>query len=300
VKTFTIFANCQSTALAKTLLEHEEFSQKYQWIEIPAVHELGNVDIEQVAKVIQEVDLFLYQPVATSDHRLENATSAYMLNLLKDSAQALSFPSIYFDGYFPHLATLGQHKSVLNLVHDYFIAYCYAKGISKANCVELIGSDELYDKRTSKKLLKATLSSLKWRERFSRIDIRVSAYIEENYKNKRLFNQFNHPKRDLFVHLCQKILEKIDVDNSEYSSLTLGKKSYLDGIITPIYRSTYKNLELSFGSDFDNYSVNKSKLELCDVVNRFYQFYQHIDKDELIKVISENKPFVVKRVNKLY
>jgi hypothetical protein len=147
--------------------------------------------------------------------------------------------------------------------------------------------------------LKATLSSLTRREKLNHIDLRVSAYIEKNYKNKRLFNQFNHPKRDLFVHLCQKILEKINLDSSDGTALELNKKSYLDGIVTPIYRSTYKNLDLCFEDDFDTYRAGNNKFELCEVVSQFYQFYLSVKKDELIKLISETKPFVVKRVDKL-
>jgi hypothetical protein len=299
VKTFTVFANCQSHALAKTLLEHQDFSQNYKLLPIPAVHELRDVDIEKVIDVVKQVDLFLYQPVASKEHRLESATSKYMLKQLKDSAQALSFPSIYFDGYFPHLATLGGYHSVLNQVHDYFIAYCFVKGMTAENCVELISSRQLYDKSTSRKLLKNTLSSLKWRERFNRIDLKVSGFIEKNYKTKRLFNQFNHPTRDIFVHLRNIILHKVGIDDGVNIAQELNASNYLSGIIAPIYTSTYYHLDLCLDESYDKYIVKSNAIELYEVVCQFYLFYQGVNKDELIKTIYTNKPFVVKRVDKL-
>ena len=296
---FTVFANCQSAALAKTLLESKTFSQHYKWLPVPPVHNLDGVDVAKVIDVVKQVDLFLYQPVATKEHRLETATSAFMLSQLKDSAQALSFPSIYFDGYFPHLGTLDGHQSVLNQVHDYFISYCYVKGVRALDCVELLQSDELYDKKTSRNLLKASLESLKWRERVNRIDLKVSGYIDQNYQVKKLFYQFNHPSSDLFVYIRDAILNKVGIADEAEIPPERYKKNYLSGINAPIYQSTYNHLGLQFKQSSTKYVVKNNAIELEDMVGQFYGFYQSLNKDKLANTILCNKPFVAKRIDKL-
>ncbi len=41
MKNLVIFGNCQSHALAKTILESSEFLSQYHWDEIPMVQNLG-------------------------------------------------------------------------------------------------------------------------------------------------------------------------------------------------------------------------------------------------------------------
>lgn len=290
MKQFVVFANCQSGALAKTLLENEEFSSQYRWAAIPPVHTIKENHVGEVLAKVREADLLIYQPVSPSPLRPPEMTSDFLLGQTKKGCERLSFPSIYFDGYFPHLQTLKGTVSVLNLVHDYFIAYACAIGLTEEQCFSLINREDLYPEALSWELAENSLQALQRRERAEGIDIIVSDFIAANYKHCKLFNQFNHPKRAVFRHVAETILSQIGIAN--YRVNPTGE-SHLDMIMTPVYRSTHKNLRLDFEEDFDTYGA-KSNLVLrqMEVIGRFFAGYRGLDTEELMAHVHKTKPFV--------
>lgn len=291
MKNFVVFANCQNFALALTLLENKEFSSKYLWSRTPPVQDIKENDVDDVIKKVRYADLFIYQPVVDSPAHPKEMTSDFLMGQLRDDAIAISFPSIYFDGYFPHLQTLKGLVSALNLVHDYFIAYACAIGLQEQQLLSLIRKEDFYPRQLSKVLADKSIDNLRKRENQDNIDIRLSEYIEANYKNRKLSNQFNHPKRDVFCFFAESILVKIDTEN--YKIEPQGS-DYLDMIMTPIYRSTYKNLELTFEEDFNIYNgLNNSRLTQEDVVYRFFDYYKtSMNFKELKEIVMRCKPFV--------
>lgn len=297
MKKFVVFANCQSSALAKTMLENQEFSSQYQWDFILPVQNMNSSHIDEVINKARNADLFIYQPVSEAPNRPEELTSEFLLGQLKESSEAVSFPSIYFDGYFPHLQTMKGLISILNLVHDYFIVYACAIDLSEELCFSLINRDDLYPETLSLRLAEKSLQNLKEREIKECIDVAVSGFIEKNYKNYKLFNQFNHPKRIIFKHVSESILLKIGM--SDYSISPLGD-SHLDMIMTPIYRSTYKNLKLKFREDFETYGAkNNLILKQKEIIRKLYDFYRKSNLEELRSHVSKTKPFIPQIVESL-
>lgn len=298
MKNFVVFANCQSGAVARTLMENEEFSSHYQWSHIPPVQNLKQSHVDEVLDKVREADVLIYQPVAESPRRPQEMTSRHLLGQIKESCQALSFPPIYFDGYFPHLQTLNGIVSVLNLVHDYFIVYACSVGLSEEQCYSLINREDLYSKQLSRQLADKSLHRLRERESNEGIDIPVSDFIAKNYKQQKLFNQFNHPKRELIKYISGNILSKIGIEDRR---LDTEGNSHLDMIMTPVYRSTHLNLELAFEEDFESYSgKNNLALKQRVVINRLYECYRSLDLAGLRAHVRKTKPFVAKIVDDLF
>ena len=234
--------------------------------------------------------MFVYQPNATTANKPKELSSNFLINNVKQGATLISFPSIYFDGYFPHLQTFNGYVSILNLTHDYFIAYLCSIGFSQNETFNLIQSEDLYTKNTSVNLAERSLKNLRDREEEFSIDAKLSGFIEKNYKKAKLFNQFNHPRRPVFKFLSESILNKIGISNCRIKEKG---NSYLDDIITPIYRSTYNNLNLRFIEDFDNYnSVNNNAIKQKDVINEFYNFYKTKNLEEIRNHVFKIKPFI--------
>lgn len=294
MKKLVVFANCQSGALVKTMMENKEFSSEYEWDFLLPVQNLQEIHVVEVLHKVRNADLFLYQPVLPAPNRPYELNSKFLIEQVKDGAEAISFSSIYFDGYFPHLQTLKGGVSILNLVHDYFMAYSCAIGLSEEKTIELINKENLYSKSLSIKLVKNSLNNLRKREKESDIDIKLCDFIEKNYKKVKLFNQFNHPKREIFKYIAESILDKIGID--EFVIADTGA-SHLDGIMTPIYRSTYKNLNLQFQEDFETYgAIGEQKIKQREVVYKFFEFYRGANLEDIKIHVSKTKPFVSKIV----
>ncbi|MDH3349607.1 MAG: WcbI family polysaccharide biosynthesis putative acetyltransferase [Desulfobulbaceae bacterium] len=291
-----IFANCQSGALGQILMEHKGFSSVYEWEFLPAVQDIKEQDIPDVITKVKNADLFLYQPVSVDPIRPIELSSDYLVKQVKPSAKVISFPSIYFDGYFPHLQTFKGYVSALNLVHDYFIAYACSIGLSVEQTIQLIQNDNLYPKEVSIRLAGESLKNLSDRESEFDLDIKISDFIRGNYKKVKLFNQFNHPKRVVFKYISEQILEKIGFENP---CIDEAGDSHLDGIMTPIYRSTYKNLQCKFNEEYSIYSgLNNPRLTQLEVVKSFFAFYQKQNLEEIKMHVLQTKPFVSEIVDK--
>jgi hypothetical protein len=298
MKKFVIFANCQGNPLAQTLTENKEFRSRYEWLPLPPVQYLKPKDIPDVLEKVKAVDLLLYQPVSKSPNRPIELTSSFLRAHVKDSTKTISFPSMYFDGYFPHLQTLYKYVSVLNLVHDYIIAYCCSIGVSVDNTLEIINSEDLYPEEVSITLAENSIKNLSDRETEYNIEVKISKFIRENYKHKKLFNQFNHPKRAVFKYISEQILEKIGI-NSPYISEE--GPSHLDRIMVPIYKSTHTNLRLAFNENFRIYNgLEGSGLNQTKVVQSFFDFYRKQNLKEIEKHISKTKSFVPEIIAKKY
>lgn len=290
MKKFVILANCQGGALAKTLMENKEFASLYECLFIPQIQRLKGADVPDVLRKIQVADLFIYQPIAIAPQRPVELTSTFLLEQVRRGTKIISFPPIYFDGYFPHLQTLKGYVSALRLVHDYFIAYSCSIGLTIAQTIKLIQNENLYPEGVSMSLVERSLKNLSDREIAFNIDIKLSKFISDNYKHEKLFNQFNHPKRAVFKYLAERILERIGIENPYINEK---RASYLDDIMTPIYKSTYKNLKLEFNEDFETYNgLGGTGLKQGEVVKRFFEFYRNHDLGEINLFISKNKPFV--------
>ncbi|WP_445355008.1 WcbI family polysaccharide biosynthesis putative acetyltransferase [Microbulbifer sp. EKSA008] len=297
MKSFTVYGNCQTQPLANILQENKSFSEIYRYIPIKPAQTLGKDDYKPILSKIESIDLFIHQPVATTNNRPKELSSDHLLKKLKSNALRISFPSIYFDGYFPHLQAFKGLVSELNLVHDYFIAYLFAKGYSEKHTFEAINDSNLYTPNTSKQLVSNSLNNLTAREASEDLDIRISRYIEKNYRKQKLFNQFNHPRRPVFRYIAENILKTIKIQDTfipETGATTL------DGIITPIYQSTYNNLKLEFPEDFHHYrSQNHDRIHQNDIISCLFRFYRTLDSKMIEEHVKKSKPFISEAIDGL-
>lgn len=289
---FVVYANCQGVGLARTLLENPEFASRYEWLNIDAVQTLGAQHIPAVLEKVAQADLFIHQPVkGESGGRAKELGTDFLLTRLKPGAVAYSFPSLYFNGYFPHLYTLNKMVSpILNHVHDYVIAYGWSLGLSQETILEVMNHEDLYPVEIAMRLANASLANLRTREDEDGLHVYVSDFIADNFRKMKLFNQFNHPARPVLSYVAEQILSLL---GAERPVLDRDGPDYLRAIATPVYRSTHKALSLSFEEDFSLYrAAGGQQLEQGEVVNRFYSYYEGQDKELLRTIIERDRPFV--------
>lgn len=288
-KKVVIFANCQSGAIGQTLSESDMFTKDYSWEFNPPVQSIKtDAQIQSLISSVESADVFIYQNVNAESYPKEVNTN-FLLERLNPKCVKISIPSMYFDGYFPHLSTMAGKTGPLNLVHDYFIASAYVLGSSKKEAKDMILSESLYDVDFSKELANTSLENLSKREK--EVDITIGGYILENYKKRQLFNQFNHPRREVIVYVCRRVLTKLNIASDSLSDVGGG---YLDAIATPVYKSTIKALNLDFDSD-GSYSGAGGKLELDEVISRFWTLYDNLGKDFVLSQVKNKKPFILSR-----
>lgn len=279
-------------------MANKEFSSIYKCLPIKPVHRLVEKDVPEVINKIKAADLLIYQPIFSSPARPETLSSEFLISKTKYGAHKISFPSIYFNGYFPHLDSFKGYVNELNLVHDYFIAYSCSIGFTEKETIELIQKENLYPKDLSLRLVKQSLKNLKNRETQFHIDIKLSDFIEDNYRHIKLFNTFNHPNKDIFRYTAESIMREIGIENY---SINPNDASNLDNISAPVHKSTYKNLKLDFQENFNNYNTLKEQgKSQKEVVSEFFKFYKRLNPDEIKCHVSKTKPFVPQLINQYH
>ena len=292
MKKYTIYANCQGQALAKILNSSKSFSSQYQYIKIKQVQNIDPNELNKlIEEVIPEVDLFIYQPVSEKYNNNLKYSSKYIVKQLKKACRRISFPSCYFRGYYPELRVVKNEnnrsidirfkvngESLLSiLVHDVNII----KGFVEKKSIEEIKNnfinEDFYDKSFLDKTLNQTLLALESRENDLDIDVKISSFIKDNFRTKRLFHTFNHPTNVLFKYIAERILEFLSIEsNFKYLPDSLDHASF------PVYQSTYKKLRLNF-KNLPRHNIRGHFIKLEDVIKNYIEFYKTIPTEILQK-----------------
>ncbi len=285
-KKFVVYANCQGRALAKTLLECQDFSYRYEWIPIKPVHTIQIEEIPEVLEAILSADLVIAQPIS-SQGRDERLSWSYIKGILDSNVISLTFPSLYFNGYFPHIGTFKGISSPFGMTHDFVAGFAFCEGLSVEEATLKITSPYFYPKEISNKLFLDSIDSL--REREVDVDVPVSNFIQENAKSYRLFRQFNRPTPYLFEYIATEILNKLNVVVDD----CFKPDSYLNSAQYPILNSIRNNLGIVFEDDSTG-MVSSVGLSMCysDVLSSYYEFYSGFDKVHLREDILSKCPFI--------
>jgi len=296
MKKIVIYANCQGGALIKTLEENPQFLEKFSYIKVPPVQLIKSKEqIDHLVSSIKATDVLIYQHIQGDNFHNDIKTNS-LLKHLKPNAIQISFPSLYFDAYFPHLGIMTGLTGPLNLVHDFIIAYCFTKGLSSNDILSIIQNEKLYPKKFSLNTTLATIEAIKQRENNNECDIKITNFIQENFNKEKLFNQFNHPKKSVFKYIASKIFKIIGIN---IDSFVFSEKGHLDVISTPIYKSTHTNLDLGFDEDFDLYHGLEGPLNQNEVVTKFCSLYKEKGTEFVIHEVNTKKPFVKNLVDSL-
>lgn len=243
-----IYANCQNLLLAKYLSGSEEFNQQYLIKRLP-IHLYLKNETTIPDHLLKEAKLFIYQPV--HDIHGDRSTQSILKKLPSD-CQTISFPPLYFKGYFPqYCRNPVNHVIAPNYPYgliphgDSNIISMLEEGKSKPEIVERLSDPNFYSKEFLLNNLNETLGELARRE--SQLSIKVSSFIEAHFQHYNLFHTQNHPTDMLGIYVVNQILKLINLPSLS-SELSILNPIYetLNNFQIPIYPSVIRHLNLTF------------------------------------------------------
>ena len=247
-KVCLIYANCQNALITKYLSRSQLFNQEYLIKRFP-IHQLIQKKTTIPDKLLKQAKLFIYQPVKDIHG---NRSTQHILSKLPSDCQCISFPPLYFKGYFPQYCKNPVNK-VINPNYpfgifphgDLNIISMLEQGKSVAEIIETLSAPDFYSQDFLLANLNETLEELARRE--SQLSIKVSDFIKEHYQQYYLFHTQNHPTDILGIYVVNQILKLINIprldDELLFNEPMRGK---LDAIQIPIYPSVIKQLNLAF------------------------------------------------------
>ncbi|MEO0926654.1 MAG: WcbI family polysaccharide biosynthesis putative acetyltransferase [Cyanobacteria bacterium J06643_13] len=253
-----IYANCQNQTIAHFLQKSPAFNQKYliRKYSVAAMIENGS---RLAPEVIEQAKLFIYQPV--KDTHGERASN-YLLQELPADCHTVSFPSLYFTGYFPQYCKNPALKTIRpNHPHgviphgDANIISLVNQGKSDREISDLLHNRNFYTQEYLLAKVEESLAELARRE--SELDVRVSDFIRDNYQSHQLFYSQNHPTDILGMFVVNQILELLGFSPiQDPLSLSRSLRGVQSNVQIPFYPSVIEHLHLTFAGRETVYGHN--------------------------------------------
>jgi hypothetical protein len=249
---FCVIANCQTGPLSAVI---QLLCPDFTRVTVPAIHTLDRNNPDVLFRLIDNVDVIIHQPIGVAFRKIaiDEIKNKY------PSKKYISFPSIYFDGYFPSLMYLrkpggGTLQGVLKDYHDGRVVAGVIKGLSQDNIL-----NDMYnvvEKDIIQRDIDKSLQILGAREQG--LDISILNFLKENIYKKRMFYVFNHPANDILIYVAEQVCEILGVmPLFEGLELARSRKDYLTGAQAALDCSILPHLATS--SDLDVLYATRDK-----------------------------------------
>jgi hypothetical protein len=283
-KKFAVYGNCQAGPIAKLLLNNEKFNEQFELVNFPQpVYMMSNKDWPEILKVIEGVDLLIYQQVSDAFGSLLNSEN--LAANAKSSAIKISYPSIYFNGYFVEVDYLRGMPSSVNHFseyHDINIAQSYlqSENIEQAINQSLAQMQDPYFYSENDVLSRVKLGLDELSSREAKLDTQISNFVENNWMSEQLFFSVNHPARSVMLEICYQVLKLLGIKDL----FIPGSFEHLGETKLPIYQSVKSRL------DTQQYPVLRMKgknIELEHYVRGLVETYVKQDSELLQNEISK-------------
>lgn len=194
---------------------------------------------------VSEWDIIVFSPIL---RRAGYETVRLIDACIKNNVKYFSYPHLHWRGYFPYIK------------EDYFVnmrTWHYPKSISLAGEYEDFAT---YLNEFSKPFknvdeilsnLESSTEALRKNEILGECNFKISDYVIEEYKNRRLFLIPGHPSQALYIEAIKRLNEHLNlpIDPSYFYSALEPQ----GGVKVPIHPDVSESLELKFhDADFQN------------------------------------------------
>jgi len=194
-----ILGNCQAQAMQAWLSVD---APSVEVVHCQATYLMTPEDREQVLSVYRDVDYIFLQRV-NENFQAEYLRPSFMKENFAD--KYVSWPNIYFDGYFPGIRYLyGDAGKVTGPLSDYhfdFMLEAYKAGRPAAEVAEIVEGEilDLYPNAVRRSLV-----NLAARE--EGLDLRISDYIAQRMGGQQMLYAMNHPVDELLREMLERLL----------------------------------------------------------------------------------------------
>lgn len=274
-----IVGNCQAQALEAMFLMYSDWNIA----RIPAVHLLTKDQEEETKQKLGSVDYIFSQRV-TDDYPVSYLRTN---DLKKKYNNVISWPNIYFNGYFPDIEymyreNIGKLVGPLDDYHMRLVHYFYAQGKTVEDCVYLYGSD--YFESYYPHPIERSIAALKGRE--AGLDIQFSEYLDAIVRERKCFYTVNHPANFVLFEMARRMAAAIghDVEFPFVHPFALAR------VNIPVYPAIRRKYQLQHIADESFVGIGRHSIlyalpdaqakvynDLTELIELFYRFYDSVE-----------------------
>lgn len=290
-KKFSIYGNCQASALAQQLLKHKEFREKYEYIHIDPCF---SISPEETTRWIEEnserLDLLIAQdlkPGWRSNNPIWDIDS--IKQALKPRGKLFRYSDIYFRFENPFLV---YPRNFNRLPHcdyiDIISLVVYSHGFNDPDlCVDLYNTIDLFpDAQLS---VIHSLSELELSKREAGLEIQFGSELAALAIAQPSFFTFNHPSSDALDILAKKVLSNLNISPESIKDISAEVLNRVKFPLPASVREFYKksNHTFNLNKDFDVDCVTIEEVADIELSEYFRISLRALDKVGLTKARQE-------------
>ena len=270
-----VIGNCQAGALELMLRTNDAFTDRFELVSFPPVHEIPATMVPDLHRAVASAAVVIPQRIEES-YRNGIGLGTETLAAIAGSATVVRWPSVFWAGYFPDLFYLrdaagrpvvgGQFE-----YHDRLILQAYVAGIDVADVCSLLADPQ----RPSDAPAWEANATAELDLRGQGCDIQVASFIASRFRDELLFFTMNHPANVLLGFIAQQITELLGipgrVEHRRLPAEVLGSTFY------PLHACHVRALQLEFGAEFGAghtpFMLNWVTYEPAKAVQAFFDYY---------------------------
>ena len=272
-----VFANCQASPITSIL---RQLTSDLNIVQCPPVHTLTSKDERMLSELIETTDIVVHQPIG---EKFGPLSSARLIERFP-SKTYVSFPSIYFSGFFPHLTYLrlqggGTLRGPVTDYHDRRIIDCFLSGKTISECEKrIINDDHGYESHYS-----LALSTMKERDLW--VDIPVCNWVEEAAAERACFYTFNHPDNLILYKIALAVLENLGIRSNTGAGPR--QTPYLGNVSAAIPPGVPAAIGATWARN--NYTVEREVKDWTSLITDFYNLYRDVPDFNVLAEFNERR-----------
>jgi hypothetical protein len=133
-----VYGNCQAEPIRALLASSRAFTEEYETVPIPAVHEVSRGGVPGIQRLVRQAALVIAQPIKDGYRGLPLGTNE-MVSLAPGNCRLVRFPTLYYDALYPlqvivHVRGRGAEREAVSapvtVYHDLRTLCAASKGLS--------------------------------------------------------------------------------------------------------------------------------------------------------------------------
>ncbi len=279
-----VIGNCQAKALEMMLVTNESFTERFEFVSFPPVHEMSEDMVPALHRAVAEAAIVIPQRIDEA-YRDGMGLGTETIASIAGTAPVVRWPSVYWAGYFPDLfyARDASGRPILDGpfdYHDRVIMRAYHEGVDPADVRSLFEDPE----RPSEAQAWAAEATAELDLRGKDCEVQVTAFISGRFREEMLFFTMNHPTNRTLAFIAQQITELLGIPGEVNSQRMSGE--VLESTFYPFHANHVRALGLRFGADLGPdrapFRIRGTIYEFTRAVQNFYEYYEA--SPELVEV----------------
>ncbi|CUH53338.1 WcbI family polysaccharide biosynthesis putative acetyltransferase [Shimia marina] len=266
--------NCQGPALFWRFLKPgaADFDARFHFLRPIQVHLLTAQDAENAAKVIDEADVIVAQPIVRSP------VDAVKYDNLKalcatQGKQLFTIPALHFSGQFALERTcVWDNAYPFGRTEDEALVRLFAAGASVEEAARFYHEEPLMSRAELLAQMDRAVDEFRTREESFDYDIAMSGFYSDNWRKARLHHVKAHPTAYVYRDLSIKVAEMLGLNDFDLARAegALGNNQFE----LPLKRWVMDALDMEFEQRDDVALFHNEAIPFTQLIETLWQYYE--------------------------